>query len=197
MTRSDTPLCRPVPPLCHGGWRSFCKLFQGFNRGVPGDPPFRHLLSAQTNGVVDDDGENPATGREAETGFTPLSRVGDIYPGCRHLDGDRTNPRLENLAWGTKVENEADKELHGTVPRGDRNGSRTKPHRLARGERAHGAKLTLAQRREVKFIALAGDLPQREVAERYGIHQSRVSQIMREPLAVRVRTPSRVREKSS
>ena len=38
-----------------------------------------------------------------------------------------TNPRLENLAWGTKVENEADKELHGTVPRGDRNGSGPSP----------------------------------------------------------------------
>jgi hypothetical protein len=28
---------------------------------------------------------------------------------ARHLDGDRQNPRPENLAWGTQSENEADK----------------------------------------------------------------------------------------
>jgi len=42
------------------------------------------------------DGE-PATGHEA-----------------RHLDGDRLNPRLSNLVWGTPVENAADKVRHGT-----------------------------------------------------------------------------------
>lgn len=32
----------------------------------------------------------------------------------RHLDGDRTNPRLENLAYGTKSENRQDTLRHGT-----------------------------------------------------------------------------------
>lgn len=37
---------------------------------------------------------------------------------CRHLDGDRSNPRLDNLCWGTRTENSADSMRHGTRMRG-------------------------------------------------------------------------------
>jgi hypothetical protein len=39
----------------------------------------------------------------------------------RHLDGDPSNNRLDNLAWGTKAENQADKLRHGTILRGTAN----------------------------------------------------------------------------
>jgi hypothetical protein len=39
----------------------------------------------------------------------------------RHLDGDRFNNRLSNLAWGTHEENAADKIGHGTSNHGERN----------------------------------------------------------------------------
>lgn len=32
----------------------------------------------------------------------------------RHLDGDRANPRLDNLAYGTRSENQRDAVAHGT-----------------------------------------------------------------------------------
>ena len=32
---------------------------------------------------------------------------------CRHLDGDRANCRLDNLAWGTHMENMRDRTRHG------------------------------------------------------------------------------------
>ena len=38
----------------------------------------------------------------------------------RHLDGDPLNNQVENLSWGTKAENEADKERHGTAHIGSR-----------------------------------------------------------------------------
>ena len=33
---------------------------------------------------------------------------------CRHEDGDRANPRLSNLSWGTSGDNNLDQVRHGT-----------------------------------------------------------------------------------
>lgn len=41
---------------------------------------------------------------------------------ARHLDGNRQNNHLTNLAWGTNAENVADKLRHGTTGKGERNG---------------------------------------------------------------------------
>lgn len=51
-----------------------------------------------------------------------LAFVGPRMAGqeCRHLDGNEFNNQLDNLCWGTKEENEADKILHGTHNRGSR-----------------------------------------------------------------------------
>jgi len=40
----------------------------------------------------------------------------------RHINGNRDDNRAANLAWATHRENEADKQLHGTSPAGERNG---------------------------------------------------------------------------
>lgn len=40
---------------------------------------------------------------------------------CRHLDGDRTNNSADNLAWGTKQENEDDKIGHESSLHGEKN----------------------------------------------------------------------------
>ena len=46
---------------------------------------------------------------------------GEIDDGLevRHLDGDKTNNALYNLKPGTRAENDADKDLHGTRPKGE------------------------------------------------------------------------------
>jgi hypothetical protein len=41
---------------------------------------------------------------------------------CRHLDGDKWNPSLSNLKWGTRSENQTDRVLHGCSNRGARCG---------------------------------------------------------------------------
>lgn len=45
----------------------------------------------------------------------------------RHLDGCKQNNAASNLAWGTALENAADRERHGRTARGDRNGMRVAP----------------------------------------------------------------------
>ena len=88
--------------------------------------------------------------------------VGEPRPGqeARHLNGNRQDARLENLAWGTKAENMADKIPHGT---------------LVRGEAQVHAKLTVAKvidlrrRREAgeTYCALAKELELNESTVSY------------------------------
>lgn len=89
--------------------------------------------------------------------------VGTCPPGCesRHLDGDRFNPRLNNLAWGIPVANNYDDKLrHGKLTRGEVNGV---------------AKLT-----ELDVLQIRDDLrPAREIAEEYDIHYNHVGRIRR------------------
>jgi len=80
----------------------------------------------------------------------------------RHLNGVRDDPRLCNLMWGTRVENMADKLLHGTDGRGSKNTM---------------AKLTDEQVCEVFTLYGQGWL-QREIGEKFGINQNAVSRIL-------------------
>lgn len=76
-----------------------------------------------------------------------------------HNDGDKKNCAVGNLRYGTKLENEADKELHGT--------------RL-RGEKHVSAKLTEA---DVKKIRASVGIPQQDLADHYGCTFSNISAI--------------------
>lgn len=42
-----------------------------------------------------------------------------------HIDGNRANNRMGNLAWKSSIENAADKHRHGTTARGERIGKAT------------------------------------------------------------------------
>ena len=92
---------------------------------------------------------------EAFVGPRPAGHV------ARHLDGDRSNSRLDNLAWGTYAQNEADKLSHGTGNQGRRHPQ---------------SKLT---NEEVAAIRSAEGCTQRALSVRYNISQSQVCQIRR------------------
>lgn len=77
---------------------------------------------------------------------------------ARHLDGDRENNHVRNLAWGTPKENSADTERHG---------------RIARGSRLPHSKLTPQQIEEIRDASGF----HKEIAAQYGVCRQRVSQI--------------------
>ena len=93
--------------------------------------------------------------------------VGPRPPGneARHvLNNNRSDCRLENLAWGTPKQNAADRKVHGTENTGSRNGA---------------ARLTEKQVQEIRQARCAGKIEQRELASRYGVGESTISRILR------------------
>lgn len=75
-----------------------------------------------------------------------------------HADGNRLNPRLENLRYATRKENVADAMAHGTATRGYKNGR---------------AKLSSEQ-----VIAIRNDLrPLSVVATEYGVSKTTISNL--------------------
>ncbi len=78
---------------------------------------------------------------------------------CRHLDGNSLNDRLDNLCWGTALENGADKRRHGTIARGIRQ------------------EIKLTDRVVSEILAAKGKESALLVAARYGVSKDYVNQL--------------------
>ena len=81
-----------------------------------------------------------------------------------HSDGTRTNNVLTNLRWVTSRENHADTIRHGRSPRGTRHG---------------GHKLTEPDVLYIRRAHAAGEATQVQLAARFGVSQSMVSNVVR------------------
>lgn len=107
---------------------------------------------------------------------------------CHFPDRDRSNNRLSNIRWDTKLANAADREIHGTTARGEKNGAHTKPWRRASGKRQgaytkpecvlrgsrHGRSLVNENDvRDIRAARAAGE-KLRRIAEKYGVHVSTI-----------------------
>ncbi len=95
--------------------------------------------------------------------------VGEAFHGpcpegeeTRHLDGEAGNNYENNLVWGTKEQNEADKVLHGTLPLGTRNGQ---------------AVLTESNVRRIRLLADLGMGPQ-ELGGKFGVHRTTIARVV-------------------
>lgn len=102
-----------------------------------------------------------------------LAFAGIPRPGqqARHLDGCKTNNKLENLRWGTALENAADKVGHyRTTKETDRP--------LTRGENNGMARLTEKQVFEIRRYRSEG-ITSEVLAKRYAVSGSHIRQIAR------------------
>lgn len=79
----------------------------------------------------------------------------------RHLNGDRKDNRIENLAYGTAQENAEDTVRHG---------------RTNRGEKCPASKLTEEQVVEIKRRLAAGE-KQKNLAKEFGVHNVTINGI--------------------
>lgn len=79
---------------------------------------------------------------------------------CRHMDGNPLNDSLDNLSWGTPLENHADKRRHGTIAVGERHGK---------------TKLTAEQITEL--LGLKGRMTQQSAADKFGVSRGYVGQL--------------------
>lgn len=81
-----------------------------------------------------------------------------------HQDGDPGNNVVPNIRWATKAENAADRDKHGTTARGMRHGCR---------------KLSEHDVREIRRLGTARQVPQAELAHRYGVTPTAICKIVR------------------
>ena len=80
----------------------------------------------------------------------------------RHLDGNKDHNTLDNLAWGTPIENRHDMIRHGTHNSGE-------DHPMTN--------LTVEQVKEIKSLLKEGKLYERQIGEMFNISRDVVSKI--------------------
>lgn len=83
----------------------------------------------------------------------------DSFPIVRHIDGHPSNNHAENLAWGTYLENEADKHRHGTW------------------ELRRNGKLNESHRHDIRRMAITG-ISHREIADAFGVSRTTITRIL-------------------
>lgn len=98
-----------------------------------------------------------------------------------HWNGDNQDNRAENLRWATRRENILDKERHGRVSRGIRNGN---------------AKLTDDDVRAIRRAAVAGTIA-RISAERFHVHVGTIHAIVQGRQRKPIKEPPRAPEELS
>lgn len=109
-------------------------------------------------------------GRQITVEVHPLvarAFIGPRPPGLviRHLNGNPSDNRVENLRYGTYSENMQDAVRHGTL-------------RPAHGEAAHSAKLTEADVIQIRSLQATGHVSRTSLARRFGVTPGAIGDVL-------------------
>ncbi len=99
---------------------------------------------------------------------------------ANHKNGCKTDNRLENLEWSTRLDNVAHAIRTGLFPTGNRHGTRTRPrdgHPFSQGESNLNAVLTLPSIAAIRRLARSGTT-QKELASVYGVGKSAIQKVL-------------------
>lgn len=106
-------------------------------------------------------------GDRRTSGFAVAVLVAETFTGprppgfaCRHLNDNRWDHRVSNLAWGTVADNSEDARRNGKVPLGVRHGC---------------AKLSVVQVKRIRAITMRGEA--RSLAREFGVSEGLISMI--------------------
>lgn len=106
--------------------------------------------------------------------------IGPIPKG-KQINHKCDNPgcvRPDHLYIGTQQDNMTDKRVRKRSAVGAKNGTRTKPERVARGERHGNATLSDAAIKEMRERYAGGGLSQNDLSREYGITQAAINSII-------------------
>jgi len=85
------------------------------------------------------------------------------YPLVRHLDDNKQNNHISNLAWGTPRDNSSDMIKNGGSLKGTKN---------------HEAKLNATQVQVIRYTAKTGKMTQQAITDNFGITKGHVNNII-------------------
>lgn len=105
-------------------------------------------------------------------------------PHANHIDGVKTNNRLDNLEYCSPAENQQHAARLGLLASGDRSGARMHPESRPRGESHWASKLRADDVREIR--KLGPEWSSRKLAARFGVNRSTIKAIRRRAIWVHV-----------